>query len=75
MKTIETTLTIGEDHMLSIQLPGDIATGDAHVVVIIDENFQRKKEVSSVERFLSNCKNNHLGLNDDIIWSRDELYR
>ena len=75
MKTIETTVTIGEDHNLNIQLPNTIPPGDAHVVVVIEEKAHKKKDTSSMERFLSNCRNNHLNLNDQINWSRDELYR
>lgn len=74
MKTIETTVTIGEDHILNIQLPLTISPGDAHVVVVIEEKNLRE-DSSSLERYLLNCQDNHLNLQDRIPWSRDELYR
>ena len=47
MKTIETTATIGEDHILSIRLPNTIPPGDANIVIIIEEKPHQKKESSS----------------------------
>ena len=37
MRTIEATVTIRPDRTLTVQVPPDIAPGDHHIVVIIDE--------------------------------------
>jgi len=37
MRTIEATATIRPDRTLTVQVPPDIAPGDHHIVVIIDE--------------------------------------
>ena len=37
MRTIEATATIRPDRTLTVQVPADIAPGDHHIVVIIDE--------------------------------------
>ena len=37
MRTIEATATIRPDRTLTVQVPPDIALGDHHIVVIIDE--------------------------------------
>ena len=37
MRTIETTAMITADSTLTMQVPPDIAPGDHHIVVIIDE--------------------------------------
>ncbi|MBF0290361.1 MAG: hypothetical protein HQM14_21320 [SAR324 cluster bacterium] len=75
MTTFETTTTIGKDRVLNLKLPNTIIPGDAHIVVIIEENIPERKITASMDRFLSNCQDNHLGLNDQITWNRDELYR
>ncbi len=47
MKTIETKVTIGEDHMVSIQLPQTIPTGDARIVVIVEERTDKMENATS----------------------------
>ena len=37
MRTIETTALITDAGLLTVQVPADIAPGDYHIVVIIDE--------------------------------------
>ena len=37
MRTIEATATIRPDRTLTVQVPPDIAPGEHHIVVIIDE--------------------------------------
>jgi hypothetical protein len=37
MKTIETTAVIGEDRMLHVQLPPEVAPGRHRVAVLIDD--------------------------------------
>jgi len=37
MRTIETTAMITDEGLLTVQVPPDIAPGDHHIVVIIDE--------------------------------------
>lgn len=36
MKTIETIAVVTPDHLLTVQLPEDVAPGEHHVVVLID---------------------------------------
>jgi hypothetical protein len=44
MKTIETTATVTEDGKLIAEVNGDIAPGEHHVVVVIDEKLVVKQE-------------------------------
>ena len=37
MRTIEATATIRPDRTLTVQVPPDIAPGEHHIVVVIDE--------------------------------------
>ena len=77
MKTIETTVTIGEDHLLSIQLPETVPVGEAKVIVLIEGKSQQSEQfpLVAMQRFFSNCDQIHLGLKNQITWKRDELYR
>ena len=45
MKTIETTVTIGEDHILSVQLPYSIPAGNTDIIIIIDEKAQEPTNI------------------------------
>jgi hypothetical protein len=41
MRTIETTAVIGNDRMLTIQLPPDVAPGPHSILVVVDEPHEK----------------------------------
>ena len=42
MKTIQAVVNVGEDRMLTVQLPADLPTGEHSVVVVIEEQPDRR---------------------------------
>lgn len=47
MRTIETTVMIGSDGKLTLQLPNDIQSGQYRVVIVIDEIPSPTREAQS----------------------------
>ncbi|MCY7406044.1 MAG: hypothetical protein LH631_01345 [Alkalinema sp. CAN_BIN05] len=49
MKTVETTVKIGADRTLSVQLPTDIAVGEYEVVLILNQSFQPREIPAKID--------------------------
>jgi hypothetical protein len=70
MRTIKTTVTIGSDRKLILQLPPDITPGKYHVVLIIEE-----QPMSLEKHSLLDFPVDDLGeWPEDLSLRREELY-
>ena len=49
MQTIETTVKIGDDRTLSLQLPTNIAAGEYEVVLILNQSFQAREIPAKID--------------------------
>jgi hypothetical protein len=49
MQTVETTVKIGADRTLSVQLPTNIAVGEYEVVLILNQSFQPREIPAKID--------------------------
>jgi predicted SPOUT superfamily RNA methylase MTH1 len=70
MRTIETTVQVGDDRTLVVQLPSDVAPGEHRVVVIIEDSQAAPAKAEPL-RF----SGYDVGLVDpDFTFRREDLY-
>jgi hypothetical protein len=71
MKAIETTVVVGEDHKVTLQLPPDVTPGPHHVIVVVDG--PRGQQPSTWT--MADWPVHDAGLTDpDFTMRREELY-